>query len=130
MRRARAFCAGAVLLLLVACAGLKARRHVLVPAMNMAWAGISSDIDVGISGLTVDAASGVRVQQQRMAAALTAGDITGILLVDWPALRKIAHQGIDLRRWKHGQIGPGVAESLRERLRMFTRALLKLEQGT
>ena len=115
--------------LLTSCAGIAAREHVLVPAMKMAWVGISSDIDVGISGLTVDAASAVRVQQQWMAAALATSDIPRILMVDWVRLRSVAAFGI-LRRLKRGEIGPGVAGSLHERLRMFTRALLKLEQGT
>ena len=117
------------LFLSTACAGLKAREHVLVPAMKMAWVGISSDIDVGLSLLTVDAATFVRVKQKRMAAALDAGDIPGVLMVDWSILRSTAEIGITLRL-KRGEIGPGVAGSLHERIAVFTRALSKLEQGT
>ena len=118
----------AAVVLLASCAGIAAREHVLVPAMKMAWAGISSDIDVGLSLLTVDAASAVRVQQKRMAAALDAGDIPGVLAVDWSLLREVAIVGI-IQRVKRGEIGPGVVFSLRERVKVFTQAILKLEQG-
>ena len=118
----------AAVVLLASCAGIAAREHVLVPAMKMAWAGISSDIDVGLSLLTVDAASAVRVQQKRMAAALDAGDIPGVLAVDWRLLREVAIVGI-IQRVKRGEIGPGVVFSLRERVKVFTQAILKLEQG-
>lgn len=119
----------AAIVMLAGCAGMKAREHVLLPAMKMAWVGISSDIDVGLATLTVDAAAQVRVEQSHMALFLDAGDIDGILMVDWRRLRQTAEAGITLRV-QRGEIGQGVARSLLERLVMFTRALLELEKRT
>lgn len=119
------FAAVNLALVLSYCAGMKARENVLVPAMKMAWVGISSDIDASISLLTVDAASIVRSKQKLMADVLDAGDIPRILMLDWRILHGAALIGIILRL-KRGEIGPGVAASLRERLRMFTRALEEL----
>jgi hypothetical protein len=119
----------AAALLLAGCAGLKAREHVLLPAMKMAWAGITNDVDAGLTELTVDEAARVRAEQSRMTLFLDASDVDGILMVDWRLLRETAEKGI-LKRLRLGEVGPGVAKSLHERLVMFTRALLKLEQGS
>lgn len=117
----------AAVVMLAGCAGLAARENVLIPAMKMAWVGISNDIDVGISKLTVDQAYVIRVQQLRMGTALDAGSIEGILSADWRLLRRVAEKGI-LVRVQRGEIGPKVARSLHERLVMFTHALLELEK--
>ncbi len=112
-------------LVLSCCAGLKAREHVLIPAMEMAWAGITTDIGAGMSALTVDGAAVVREECERMGVALATGDIQGILMVDWARLRGVAEIGISLRLARK-EIGPGVYESLKERLRVFSEALKKL----
>lgn len=100
------------LLLAVACAGNTARRNVLLPTMRNAWSGIVDNID---AGAPIAAELAVR---DEMGAALRAKDIPRILAIDWRRLRLVALRGIDAM-----PIGPGVAESLRERLRMFGQAL-------
>ena len=104
------------LLLAIACAGKAARQNVLIPTMRNAWGGIVDNIDAG-------APSGVELAaRDERGAALRAGDIERIVGAGWAGLKVAALRGIDAMLVA-GTIGPGVAESLRERVRMFGEAL-------
>lgn len=115
----------AAALLLASCAGLKAREHVLVPAMAMAWVGIAADVEAGLPAISPPEGVKVRGLVQAMEVALASENADAVLAVDWLPLRACAELGISLRL-EGGAIGPGVAASLRERLAVFTEALFKL----
>jgi hypothetical protein len=95
-----------LVLLLVACAGARARQHVLLPAMRTAWVSIAPEARVG--GATEE-------QVSAMDAALETGFVE---VGGWPTLRDLALVGIQMRL-ENGEIGIGVAALLRERVRQF-----------
>jgi len=126
--RTRVFFTILSILLICACAGVRARESVLLPAMRAAWEGISADVGAGIVDL---AASGTPASTESLRAAadvaraLQAGDVAQVAAARWDIVEPIAQRGIDARLAKH-EIGPGVAASLRERVRKFTEAWVLL----
>ncbi len=109
----------ALLALLAACAGTKAREHVLMPAMALAWStviaphaerGGASAADVAAVQVLLD--SGDRDAAPAIAAA-------------WLVLERDALRGINLRL-AAGEIGPNGASILRETLRQFTARVAQL----
>lgn len=124
MRTALAFTVLSAILLL-ACAGARARNDALLPAMALAWPGIASDVQVAVDGGLVpslEEALRVRAASAEMTAALAAKDLSRVRRVLWPTLlHDAALQGIDLRL-SRGEVGPGVADSLRERVKNFDEA--------
>ena len=117
-------------LVLTACAGLRAREHVLLPILRLAWAGVAQDIEAGLANavakgdLDEPIAAAVRAQVDRMGHALEAGDLKAVLAVDWRSLT-MALRGIR-SRLAAGDIGPSVASSLAERLMQFNAAWTRL----
>jgi hypothetical protein len=119
-----AFRVGVVLaayLALLACAGVAARQHTLLPAMKSAWPGVAADVERGAALAAVD----VVAEVGSVTIALESGHRGHLLVVDWPRLRQLALDGINARAIA-GEIGPGVASSLRERLRLFDEAWFKV----
>lgn len=115
-----------VLLLLVVagcsgCAGLSARQKVLLPTLQMAWTPISADISLGISMLPAESQPALYTAQNEFAIALNNGDAQKMNLIPWTPLQEAAISGIE-KRTTDGAISPGVAESLKERVRNFTTA--------
>jgi hypothetical protein len=97
------------------CAGTAARDNVLLPAMQNDWQSIRTAVDRQVS--TVDDLA----QRQALAAAdaaLQTGNPAAIAAVPWQLLDD-AHEADVVRRIAAGEISPGVADSLRERLRQF-----------
>jgi len=112
-------------LVVMACAGLKARAGALIPAMRLAWPGIASDVAVGATALPEPEASSVLAGSAEMSEALRAGARERVLAVDWPSLRRTATGGIAIRL-SRGEVGTGVALSLRNRVVEFDAAFRKL----
>ena len=97
------------------CAGAAARANVLLPAMQADWQSIRVAVDRQVA--TVDDLA----QRQAVVAAdaaMATGDPVAIAAVPWPLLDD-AHEADVVRRIAAGEISPGVADSLRERLRQF-----------
>lgn len=107
-----------LLLILVACAGAAARQNLLLPSMQQAWVGVRAQVadqllHVEDSATTAELAGAD--------AALQTGDAVAVAAVDWPRIDAAAEASIE-RRVQAQDIGPAVAESLRERLRQFANA--------
>lgn len=97
-----------LVLVLASCAGSAARVESLLPALRLAWPYIVRNVEGSMpSERVADLA-------RRMGRALESGDVVD----GWEVLERAALLGIDVRLAR-GEIGPGVAESLRERVRMF-----------
>jgi hypothetical protein len=119
----------ALLVLLVGClAGPVAREEALLPALRAAVAGVSVDVSQGISALPLGAQP-------------AASDIAGVFFVAfnsdpmpadtyllWPPVFQLCESGI-VARVAAAEITPGVAESLRERSRLFGEGLRKYLLG-
>lgn len=123
----RAILTGLLLGAVLACAGVAARDEALLPAMRLAWPGISMDIEQGIEAASPppESVAYIRAETLRMTEALADGNRAAVFAADWPNLRLVAEAGIDDREAR-GLIGPGVAASLRERVAVFSDAWLKL----
>ena len=119
------------LLLSSACAGLKAREEILMPAMKIAWRAISKNVEQGIEAslatADIDAvlAAGIRSEIIAMDSALASGDPLRVADVNWHRLKRMAEAGINARR-ASGEIGYGVAQILLERLKKFHEAYVAL----
>ena len=91
----------AAILFASACAGIKARESVLIPAMQVAWLNVSKDIERGIDQALemndIDAiqAAGLRSQIIAMDVALEGIDAMRVADVNWRRLNQIAKIGID-----------------------------------
>ena len=110
----------ALFLIAAACAGTTARTEVLLPAMQQAWPPIHDAIERELA-VAPDAAGTAALAGAD--AALQSGDPIAVASVAWAVLDAL-HEADATRRVDLGQIGPGVAESLRERLRQFAAARL------
>jgi len=117
------------LLVLAACAGVTARNEVLLPAMEVAWVGVKADVEYGIDILVlqgdIEMANDARSALAEFDDVFMTGDRERLPATQWPALADLAAQGIQMRV-VIGEIGPGVAESKMERLRMFHDALVEV----
>lgn len=113
-----------IALLTAACMGLAARKHVLLPAMGQAWPSIEKHAERGITAaqMSPPAEAVVRVAMARMVEMLSSGDIDMATQIRWDLIKAVALIGIDDML----KIGPGVAESLRESVRMFDLQFQKL----
>ena len=129
MRRARILLLTAIvgLTLGYACAGVTARKHVMIPAMKKMWPSIerraTRGLDVGTIGTETRAAT--RAAMSSMAKMLSEGDIDRAAQIRWDLIKDMALLGIG-DMLKHEEIGPGVAESLREGVRVFDEAFKRL----
>lgn len=119
-------------LVLVACTGIKAREHVLMPAMSKAWSVvIARHVEVGVAhrldagAINVDQAEATRRESVLMQDVLDSGDRTRVITVDWPGLRRAAKDGI-ARRIDTGEIGPGVGMTFVETIERFDEDMTKL----
>lgn len=109
-------------LLVASCAGVIARDNIMLPAMSIAYDnGIYDNIIAGAEQESPATRVKLISLADRMGEALRSGDIAAVLRIDWPALQALAIVGIDIRRGL-GSIGPGVAMSLQERVRLFHRS--------
>lgn len=100
------------------CAGAAARERTLLPAMQTAWQSIRVAVERQVG--TMDDLT----QKAALAAAdaaLQTGDVVAVASVPWQLLED-AHEADVVRRIAAGEIGPGVAGSLSERLAQFRAA--------
>lgn len=118
MRHLTKWASLALFMIAAACAGTTARAEVLLPALRQAWAGIRGGVERELV-VAPDAAGTAALAGAD--AALRSGDQIAVAAVAWPVLDALAMADIT-RRTAAGQIGPGVAESWRERLRQFAAA--------
>jgi len=102
--------------MIAACAGSTARKKALVPAVQSAWTGIAKD-----------ASGHDPTELATFDAAIKSGDIAALKTVTqlWPGIQASALSGIDARVTA-GEISEGVALSLRERIKNFNEAFLKV----
>lgn len=107
------------------CAGERARREVLIPALQQAGRGLESDALRGVATLPIDR----QPENVEVVAAffgiINSGDPIKIqidAIVSWGRVQELIELGISDRAAKL-EIGPNGAESLRERVRNFDREL-------
>lgn len=105
----------AFLVLAAACAAARTADSVLLPAVREAWADVRTEAARG------GAAEGTILAFDR---ALGTSDYV-VLPAMWVRIAPAALEDIQ-RRTNAGEVGPGVADSLRERVRMFGVSLDKL----
>jgi hypothetical protein len=119
----------AVLAVMVAgCAGWRqeARERALSPAVEQAWPGVRQDALLGVTEPSDSAAI------ETLDQALASGDgaeASRVAAVVYPEVARLASIGIE-RQVAEGTIGPNVAESKRERLRLFGAALVLMGEPT
>jgi hypothetical protein len=103
------------------CAGTAARNEVLLPAIRLAWPEIKSGaIREAVATAHPDALSAVADAER----AINHSDNPepSMAIVAWPLILDLA-RGDVIRRVQDGSIGPGVGESLHERIRRFEEAV-------
>lgn len=105
--------------LLAGCAGMKARENVLLPTMALAFSTVIAPI-IEAS----DPSSDVLLAVSAVRAALEAGDGEAVSAA-WAVLEPAVLAAID-RRVDRGEIGPGVAGSLKEAVRLFGLQVVRL----
>lgn len=121
MKTFRNMVAGLALLIAVACAGVTARDQSM-RGMAEAWPRIAVDVK---RGAPAEQAEEVGALVAQVGEALNSGARIQLVGLDWPRLRFLAEDGITARV-KAGEIGLGVAEEKREKLRLFTQTWIKL----
>lgn len=122
-----------MIFLVAACAGVKARDKVLLPAVATAWTPVKADIQVGMADAKTAGElpdSEEAILNTRIAdydAALKAKDRTAMLVLrgGWAQLKSYAGRGVTARV-KKGEISAGVAQSFFERHTRFEEALFTL----
>jgi O-acetyl-ADP-ribose deacetylase (regulator of RNase III) len=130
LRTLQNVCLALVALTMAACSGLSAREHALLPAMRLAWQGVSADVSRGVeesalaSRIEPNAAVAQREAVGKMTSALASGSPVAVAAVSWAPLAESAEFGLQ-RRVALGEISTGVAGSLRERVRNFGDSLSK-----
>lgn len=108
-------------LLLTSCLATRVENKTLLPAVQSAWPGVRDDIQMD----PVEAVSAATIQSASLA--IAEGDKTGIRAIFWAPMDAAASDGIAFRL-SSGQISPGVAVSLIERLVKFRAAILELQE--
>lgn len=110
-------------LFVCACAGLKARDEVLPRSMGQAFASIEPQVRAGAAAqdppLSAEQVAQIDADLAAIRGALERGARAELLSIDWPPLRALAEGGI-VARAQRNEIGLGVAQSLLERLRLFS----------
>lgn len=109
------------------CFGSQARTHTGVPALQMGGTGVVADARNGAHLLDGPQREAALVEINIFAEAIEGNrdDITHRALPRWATVRALALAGIHERR-DQGDIGPGVAASLEERLIQFEIVLLQV----
>lgn len=123
----------AALLLPPACVGQRVKPRVLFPPAALTWPAVEEDFHRGIAdgieggALTADAGAALQAEGDDLEAALNARDLPAVRSVAWEtALQPWAARGIE-DKLADGEIGPGVADSLRGQLEDFTNIILHLQ---
>jgi len=130
-------CATALAIVLSAvptsCTAGRVKPQVLFPPAQLTWPAIEEDLHRGIDDgvddgdLTTESSDALRAEGTRLGFALTGRDLEGVRTIPWNALEPWAERGID-DKLSDGEIGPGVATSLREQLSNFTETIERLQE--
>lgn len=112
-----------LLLVLAACAGAIAREHVLWPQIKSVWPAIKVDIEHGIGDVVPSLAVADTIR--RIDSAVSTDDHALLRGVDWPLLEPLAERGVRLRV-QNNEIGEGLAASLLERIKQFSKAMQEI----
>jgi len=121
------------LLLAMGCAGNKARDEAGFRALKVAWPAVKAEVDYGVNlmeanGLPPSEVAIARQAVVEFSGAVERGDRGAILVAAWLTLQGTAEYGIRARA-ASGEIGPGVADSLLERLNQFGLLIRKMVTG-
>lgn len=114
------------------CLGPKVDSFALFKPVQITWPAVEDDLHRGIDDgvedgeLTVTAADSLRAHGDSMEAALQDKNRDALRLVPWGTLEPWADRGIADKE-ADGDIGSGVAVSLREQLANFTTIITKLQ---
>lgn len=123
MKRTPIFMSMLAALMLLACAGVRVRDEVLPRSMGQAFASIEPQVRAGAAAqdppLSAEQLSQVDADLAAIRGALERGVRAELLPIDWPRLRGFAEGGV-VARAQRGEISLGVAQSLLERLRLFS----------
>jgi hypothetical protein len=114
--------------MLQGCLGQQARQTTGLAAIHMADDGVVQDARNGIATLPVEQQAGAAAEIDAFASAVASKDRNVIFieaLPRWTLVRSMAEAGI-AARLQSGEIGPGAATSLRERLARFEEVLTKV----
>ncbi len=110
------------------CLGKQARERVALPAVVMATDGVEEDARRGAAELPPIPRAAAEAQIDAFVAPIEAKDRRRIAAESWPlwpSVKDLALDGIAARETA-GEVGPGVAASLRERVDRYDEALTKL----
>ena len=119
---------------LQSCLGSKVDDLALFEPAQLAWPEIEKDyfrgLEDGVSegDIVLVSADAMRAEAPRMRDALMAKSRDQLRLVPWPTMKPWAQRGID-DALADGDVGPGVADSLREQLQNFDVTVIKLRGG-
>lgn len=123
------------LVALVACIGPRAKGPALFPPAALAWPAVESDYQRGVADGVADgdlaalAAEDLLHKGEALGAALEVRSVEQLRLVPWATtMSPWATRGI-ADKLEDGEIGPGVADSLREQLVNFTETINRLQGG-
>ncbi len=108
--------------------GRRARENALRPALLSASVGIEQDATLGIRAIPLDEHAGATAAVRAFYSSLQSTPIPPETIGLWPAVSALCEAGF-VDRVDRQEIGPNVAESLRERLRNFEQALIKYMEG-
>lgn len=132
MRRQRfLFAALASVLLLAACAGVRARDDALLPIAKNVYQNVRTDISRGIADavedddLTAGAAAHVEVLADRLGEILDSGNRSLLASFPWPTLEAYAVRGVQ-DMIDDGEVSEGVAIVLLQRIVNFREVLAEL----
>lgn len=121
--KTRAAVSLALLLLVTACAGIKARTHALWPIVSSTWPAVREDCVLGLRG--VSPSPSVASTMNQIEGAVRADDFELLRGLNWFMLEPLATEGVAVRV-ESGEISEGVAGSFRERNRQFSEAMREL----
>lgn len=114
------------------CLGPRSKTLALFPAAELAWPAVSEDLHRGVEDGVADGdlvegvAEKLLNEGDELAKALHAKDIEGVRAVPWTSLQPWVTRGIE-DKLSDGEIGPGVAVSLREQLSNFTTTISTIQ---
>ena len=121
------FILGTAFVILCACVGTAARDNVLLPTMVVAYPGVAEAAAFGINAdetLSDEAKATLNEQVEFLGTLLREKNREELTTVDWPELMRYSLAAV--AAWEtEGRVGPGVADSLRERILKFDEAYRK-----
>ena len=116
------------LVLLVGCPSTVVKEEVQIPLGANVWPAVRANILSGLSSETTDETTRLSIQSNvnTLTKGLDEEALSLIRLVDWTKLRSWAELGV-ADMVDSGEITPGVATSLLERIKQFSNIMLSLQ---